>query len=475
MIKKKIMIKGTCRGEISFARLRKAIFLLLTLFLFSPTTLYSQELTTPPPYGGGGQGGEALSLRSCLERGLENNYSLRITRNEEQVSKNNATLGNAGYLPTLDFSAGYSGSLENTTAKVRDTGETVKQNGIFDQTVNAGVNLNWTLFDGFNITANYQKLKELERQGETNTRIAIEDLIASLAAEYYNYVQQKIRLQNFRYAVSLSKERLRIVEERYHIGNFSRLDYQQAKVDFNADSAKYMKQQELLHTSRIQLNELMANKDVDQPLTIEDSVIRVKTDLRFGELWDATLRTNASLLWAEQNNRLAQLDYKKVLSRNYPYLRMNTGYGYTFNKYDVNANSQRGNLGLNFGVTVGFNIFDGNRRREKNNARIAIKNARLQREQLEQGLKADLSNLWQAYQNNIEMLNLERQNLVAAKENHEIAMERYMLGNLSGIEMREAQKSLLDAEERILSAEYDTKLCEISLLQISGKITRYLE
>ena len=97
------------------------------------------------------------------------------------------------------------------------------------------------------------------------------------------------------------------------------------------------------------------------------------------------------------------------------------------------------------------------------------------REQLEQALRADLSNLWQAYQNNLQMLNLERQNLVAAKENHEIAMERYMLGNLSGIEMREAQKSLLDAEERILSAEYNTKLCEISLLQISGKVTKYLE
>jgi hypothetical protein len=50
-----------------------------------------------------------------------------------------------------------------------------------------------------------------------------------------------------------------------------------------------------------------------------------------------------------------------------------------------------------------------------------------------------------------------------------------MLGNLSGIEMREAQKSLLDAEERILKAEYDTKMCEISLLQLSGKITKYLD
>ena len=415
------------------------------------------------------------TLKSCLELGLQNNYSLRITRNDEQVSKNNATLGNAGYLPTLDLSAGYKGTLDNTDTKVRATGETNSENGVFDQTFNAGINLNWTIFDGFNITTNYQKLKELERQGETNTRIAVEDLIANLAAEYYNYVQQKIRLKNFRYAVSLSKERLRIVEERYHIGNFSRLDYQQAKVDFNADSAKYMKQQELLHTSRIRLNELMANENVDQPISIQDSLINVHARLNFAELWDATLQTNASLLKAEQNNTLARLDFKKVSSRDYPYVKMNGGYGYTLNKYDISANSRRSNLGLNVSLTVGFNLFDGNRKRERRNARIAIQNARLEREQLEQALRADLSNLWQAYQNNLQMLNLERQNLVAAKENHEIAMERYMLGNLSGIEMREAQKSLLDAEERILSAEYDTKLCEISLLQISGKVTRYLE
>ena len=415
------------------------------------------------------------TLKSCLEQGLLNNYSLRIVRNEEQVSKNNATPGNAGFLPTLDLSAGYKGSIDNTETKARATGETTKDNGVFDQTLDAGINLNWTIFDGFNITANYQRLKELAHQGETNTRIAIEDLIANIAAEYYNYVQQKIRLKNFRYAVSLSRERLRIVEERYHIGNFSRLDYQQAKVDFNADSAQYMKQQELLHTSRIQLNELMANKDVDQPFIIQDSLINVTAALNFEELWNATLEINASLLKAEQNNTLARLDYKKVCSRDYPYVRMNGGYGYTLNKYDISANSRRSNLGLNFGVTVGFNLFDGNRRRERKTARIAVQNARLEREQLEQALRADLSNLWQAYQNNLQMLNLERQNLVAAKENHEIAMERYMLGNLSGIEMREAQKSLLDAEERILSAEYDTKLCEISLLQISGKVARYME
>ena len=437
----------------------------ICLLLITAACLAISAQAQPPVY----------TLRDCLEQGILNNYSLRIVQNDERISQNNATLANAGALPTLDLSAGYSGTLNSTDTKDRATGVTTSENGVLDQTIDAGINLDWTIFDGFNITANYQQLKELERQGETNTRIALEDLIANIAAEYYNYVQQKIRLKNFRYAMSLSRERLRIVEARFHIGDFSRLDYQQAKVDFNADSAQYMKQQEALHTSRIELNELMANKDVDQFFIIRDSLINIDRILDFDELWNATLQVNASLLAAIQNQNIARLDYKKVCSRDYPYVRLNGGYGYSLNKYEMGANTRRSTLGLNFGVTVGFKLFDGNRRRERRNASLAIQNARLEREQVEQTLRADLSNLWQAYRNNLELLSLERQNLVAARDNHEIAMERYMLGDLSGIEMREAQKSLLDAEERILSAEYDTKMCEISLLQLSGKVTEYLE
>ena len=440
----------------------KHTLLSIIIILSIPAVLLAQPAAT-------------YSLRSCLETGLLNNYSLRVIHNEEQISRNNATLANAGYLPTIDLTGEYQATMDNTHSKVRATGVTEKENGVFDQTIDLGIDLNWTLFDGFNISTTYQQLKLLREQGETNTRIALEDFIASLTAEYYNFIQQKIRMKNFLYAVRLSRERLRIVEARYHIGDFSRLDYQQAKVDFNADSAQYMKQQELLHTSRINLNELMGNENVDQPIIIPDSLIDVNAALDFDELWEATLTVNSSLLKADQNTLLAQMDYKKATSRDYPYVRLNAGYGYTYNKYDVSNYTRRNNFGFNGGVTVGFTLFDGNRKRERRNASIAVKNARLQRDELELSLRADLSNLWQAYRNNLEMLNLERQNLIAARDNHEIAMERYMLGDLSGIEMREAQKSLLDAEERILSAEYDTKLCEISLLQISGKITKYLE
>ncbi|MBR2218366.1 MAG: TolC family protein [Alistipes sp.] len=416
-----------------------------------------------------------LTLRKCLEIGLEQNYDVRIVRNEERISDNDATAGNAGMLPEIGLSAGYSGTLDNDRTTTPRDGGAVSESGVYDQTASVGLTVNWTLFDGFRIRTNYKRLKEMQQMGALKTRITIEDFMASLTAEYYNYIQQTLRLQNFRYAVGLSRERLRITEARVQVGNFSRLDLLQARVDFNADSSKYMSQHELVTASRIRINELLANENLDEKLCICDTLIRVNSTLEWDTLLEKTLSANASLLMAEHDNTLAELDLKTVQARNYPYVNLTTGYGYSHNRYGSGTNRSRGTLGLNAGVQVGFTIFDGNRRREQRNARIGIDNARLTRQRLEQSLRADLSNFWQAYRNNLEVILLEEENLIAAKENYEIAMERYLLGDLPGIEMREAQKSLLDAEERILTAQYNTKLCEISLQQISGNVMVYLE
>ena len=418
---------------------------------------------------------QILTLRKCIETALEKNYSLRISRNEEQISHNNATLANAGYLPTIDLNAGYDASLSGSSGKLRSTGETETTNNSLDHGLNAGVNLNWTIFDGFSISTTYEQLKQLEMMGETHTRLELENFIADLTSEYYNFIQQRRRLDNYRYAVQLSRERLRIVEERYNIGNFSRLDYQQAKVDFNADSALCFKQQEIVITSRIALNEMMANEAVYTPIETFEKEIEADTSLVFEVLWHRMLSSNLNLLLADSNKKMTELDYKKVLSRNYPYVKFKAGYNYSFNKYDTNSYTRRSNWGGSAGITIGFNLWDGNRKREKRNAKIEIENAQLERDRLELALKAELGNLWQAYQNNIQLLNLEKLNVITARENHEIAKERYMLGDISGIEMREAQQSMLDAEERLLSAQYQTKICEISLLLISGDITNYIK
>ena len=405
---------------------------------------------------------------------MERNYSIRIIRNEQLISDNNATQGNAGYLPTIDLSGGFSGTVNNNRNKLSD-GTTEKENGVNSETGNIGLNVNWTVFDGFGIQAEYARLKELKKMGELDTRLTIEDFVATLSGEYYNMIRQYIRLRNLRSSLDLSRERVRIAEERYHIGSGSRMDLQQAQVDFNADSSNVLNQLEVVHTSRIRLNELMALDNIDEQIALKDSVIRPNIFLDEVDLWQSTLASNASLLIAQKNQTLSELDYKKVKSRDYPYVKLNAGYGYTANWYEVGATDLQQRLGLNYGLTVGLNLFDGfNRRRERRNARIQIENSQLKKQELELGLRADMSNLWMAYRNNLDLWSLEKENVIVALENHRIAIDRYKLGELSGIELREAQISLLEAEERQSIAEYSTKLCEISLLQLSGQILTYV-
>lgn len=193
------------------------------------------------------------------------------------------------------------------------------------------------------------------------------------------------------------------------------------------------------------------------------------------DLWKKTQENNVSLLLSRKEEQLSELDYKKAKSRNYPTVKLSGGYGFTNNWYEIGNYDWQQRLGLNYGVTIGFNLFDGfNRRREQRNARIQIKNQELRRQEMELGIRADMSNLWMAYQNNLNLWSLEKENLVAAQENFSIAIDRYKLGDLSGIELREAQNSLLEAEERQSIAEYSTKICEISLLQLSGQILDFL-
>lgn len=439
---------------------KKIQYIFLAVVLFSSTSLIAQEV---------------LDMNDVIRIGLENNYDLKIVRNEEKISDNNVTLGNAGFLPTLGLSSGYN-IRDNSADNIPLSGERTDALTTGTQTFDASVNLNWTIFEGFKVQTNYKRLKELQTVGELSTRLSIEDFIANISAEYYNLVQQTQHLNNLQQAVDLSRERLRIVEARYQIGSFSRLDLQQAKVDFNTDSSQLIQQYEVLHSSRIRLNELMGSHDAEKMFKAADSTINVNRLLQKDDLYADMMQNNTTLLLAVKNKRLSELDLKTLQSQNYPYLRLNGSYGFTHYNYNNGTFDQQRNWGPSAGVTLGFNLFDGfNRKREQKNARIRIDNQELQVDRLKLYLQSDFANMWLAYQNNIQLAMLEKESLENAQLNYDIAMERYLLGDLSGILLREAQVSLLNAEQRLVSAQYRTKLYEISLMQISGRVGTLIE
>jgi outer membrane protein TolC len=415
-----------------------------------------------------------LSLKECIAIGLENNYSILISQNNQRVFNNNVTLGNAGFLPRITLSGQHSGVVNNTRQNLFD-GTTTSSSGVHNVFNNASISLNQTIFDGFRVQNTYKRLKEVSQVSELQTRFSMENTVSRIVSEYYYLILQERLLENMKYAVELSKERTRIDEERYLIGAGSKLQLLQSQAYLNADSSRLGRQYEVVRASRIKLNTLLALDDTTELVHTNDTLIGIKPDLLYDQLLQNTLSDNTALLISSRNRVISEIDSKIIASRAYPYLNFSAGYGLSYNTYQSGSIANQRNLSPSYGLTLGFAIFDGfNRKREMSNARIEIENRQLMLQQLEHEIRADLLTIYNGYANNMRLIELEKQNLEVARENLEIALERYKLGALSGIELREVQKTFFEAEERLLSIQYQTKLAEISLLHISGNIMDYL-
>lgn len=420
-------------------------------------------------------GQNVYGLKDCISIGLERNYSILIAKNNEDIAKNNFTPGNAGFLPSVDLTGRHNGNLTNTTNTLTD-GTKTTSNGVFNTTNSGGVAVGLNIFNGFNAVTTYKKLGELNQVGQLSTQLSIENLVSDIVSGYYNYILQQQLMSNIKFALSLSRERLRIDQDRYLLGSGSKLEVLQSQVYVNSDSSRLSRQNEVVRAARIRLNELMALENLNNDFLSKDSTIEVNPGLLYEKILEETLSKNTNLQIASKNKVISDYDYKLVLSRSYPYLNFSGGYNYNFNTFSSSQNKSIESNGMNYGLTLGFNIFDGfNQRRSLRNSTINRENTDLSYREIEQGIRADLLTIFNAYSNNLRLISLEEQNLQTATENNNIALERYRLGSLSGIDLREVQLSLLDANERLISAHYQTKLAEISLQLISGGIMTYFQ
>jgi outer membrane protein TolC len=401
---------------------------------------------------------QQLTLDECIRLALENNFDLQITENDRRVAENNATPAAAALLPTIDATANYNGSYRDFFKQ--------KNQHAFANPYDAGVYLNYDIFSGFANQNTYRKLKTQRLMADLTFRMESENLIAELSAEYYTLLQETRKLENYNFGVQLSQERLRIVEERFNIGSASRLDTEQARVDLNADKSILMLQTEVIARAQTNINRLISPRNWFEHLQTATHEIEIDTLLKKENLLTQMLEKNTAILLAKQRISLSEYDKKIINARTYPYLRLTSGVLYDG---EIGKPVEQ-SLGVNYGLTLGINLFGKNNRKNIANANIALETARLEADNVEQDVRAELEIIYVAYANKLKLLQMELDNLESAQMNYDIAFERYKLGELSGIVLREAQKSLLDATDRMLNIEYEAKIAELSLKQISGNM-----
>lgn len=411
---------------------------------------------------------QKLSLEEAISTALQNNYDIKLIRNTAQIAKNNLNVGNAGMLPKLtgDYTTG--GSNQNTV-QTPATGPERKTNNAKSTSQSYGAALGWTIFDGFQMFANYDRLKELQKLGEVNAKGTVITTVADVISGYYALARQQQLVTATDSALDISKLRLTIAQNKLELGRGSKLDVLSATVDYNADTSLYLQQKNQLRTNMISLNQVMA-RDLDIVFQV-DETINIEQGLNYTTLSGLTEQMSPALQAAFINKKIAELNLKQVKGQRYPTIALNSGYEFSKSTSPTGFNQQFRANGLTYGLTASVNIFNGFlQRQNERNAKIEINSSELNMEKTRQSIHADLLTAYQNYLTNLDLLKVEEHNLDIAKQNLDITLAKYRLGSIAPLELREAQRNSITAITRFLDAQYQAKLTEISLKEISGTL-----
>ncbi len=407
-----------------------------------------------------------LKFEDAVKIALENNFDILISSNElsKQDLKNHA--GEAGMLPDLNLDAAYSRS-NNSTKQKYSNGDQVDRNNALSENMNAGISLGWTIFDGTKMFSTKRRLAELSSQASTTLKIQMEDVYLSVTSAYYEISRQQQLLKSIREEIQLGKERVSIAERRLSNGSGSKLEVLHAKTDLNSMLSAEMSQSSEIKSTSIELNRLLSRK-LETGFVVEDSV-RVVFNPSLDDVKNKSKESNKFRSYYRQQLLISELALKESSADRWPELKLNGSYDFSNAENDAGFIRENRNQGFNYGITASMPLFSGFKlSRNVKAARLDVINSRLRLEQTEEKINADIIRAFQVFEDQLSILHLEEDNILAAREILFISQERFKTGLSSILELKEIQRSYEEAMNRLVDARFQAKISEANLMRLSG-------
>lgn len=412
---------------------------------------------------------KTLTPNEAVSLALENNYGIKLANNQIEVAKNNVSILNSGYLPTLTGNAGSTFNIDNTEAEFSN-GSTTVLKGAESSRYNASVNLNYILFDGLGRSYNYQQLKQRYQLTELEAKETIENTVFQLFTVYYNVAQLTENTAALKQSLAISKDRVIRAQYQFDYGQSSKLGVLNAEVDINNDSINLINTKQQLINIKRDLNVVLGNA-----LTEDFGVDpQISFDVLFDKeaLFQKAKTRNIALLQIEKSITISGLDLRSGKSGYLPTLGLIGTYGW--NKNNNNAASfvaVSTSTGLSGGFNLSWNLFDGgNTITRVKNAKINLESQQLQKEQLHIEIERNFNNAWDDYQNKLNIYKIQESNIITSQNNFNRTEEKFKLGQVNSIEFRQAQLNLLNAELSRNQLKYEAKLAELQLLKLCGEL-----
>jgi outer membrane protein TolC len=420
------------------------------------------------PFSSGAQ--QVMTLDDAISIGLKNNYDILMAKKQQDAAALDYRYAFGAFLPVVTGNASRTWSTANIEQKY-SSGNSVKRDRSKSNNISLSADLDWTLFDGLRVFATKDKLKAIEEAGTLTVKGQVVNSVAQIIGAYYNIVQSKQQVESISEQMSISEERVKIASNKFTSGLGSKIDLLQAKVDLNAQKAAYLQQQTLIDENKATLNQLIALPP-DHDYVVGDT-IPVNLDLDYGDLQKQALSGNPDLLLAQKDIDISRLSLKEIQRSRFPTISFNSSYAYSKQSSEAGFSLFNRNKGFSYGFSASIPILEGfNITHQAKSAQLGIAYQQLNYQNQRSQVSLQLQNAFKSYDYFKKATLLEVQNLGVAEENVRVTLAAFKQGQVSSLEVKEAQQSLADARYRLISARYNAKLAETTLLQLKGNLLK---
>jgi outer membrane protein TolC len=413
-----------------------------------------------------------LSMKSAIDLALKNNLGIVIAKNSAQIDQNNATIGNAGMLPSVNVQ-GAATKGESDIRQEYNDGRVLSKSGVSNTNYSASASLTWTIFDGFQMFADYKKLQLLRDAGEVRVKQQVISTVSAVSYAYAELVMSKELVRNINSTLPLYKERVQLANQKLIMGKSDKTEWLQAKVDLNARTNTLLNAESSVRIARSKMNAILMLSPQDSSYDVSDSLELTVVETDYNSFSKDFEKDNPDIYAADLNRKVIEQEMKALESGYLPVVDLNAGYNYTNSESSSGLFLVNRNSGPVAGLTLKWNLFNGmNQQRQVRNYKLMVESASSNLQQTTLLVQSSLYNAWQQYIAAKQVLNNAREGVMLADENLTIAAERFRLSESTIVELKMAQNAKEDALTALLNAGFDAKIAEVNLLSISGKIVQ---
>ncbi len=414
------------------------------------------------------------TLPECIDYAVENNISLRQSRNAHLSGLEDTYQAKAAMFPSLNASA----SQGVTNRPFSESGNsTVVGSDVYSTSKatiwlgNYGIDAGMTLYSGGSLRTALRQSRLQNSVDSLSVEENTNDVVISIVKAYMQclYAAEAVKVSES--TAETSKAELDRAVELKNAGELNKVDVAQLESQYASDLYQITSAKATLDNYKLQLKQLLElgvsdEIELEEPTDDEAGILRLLPSKE--EVYANALESMPEIKKAGLNVQAADLGIRQAKSAYSPTLTASASLG-TTNVSGVSS-SFGSQLEKNFNESIGLSlqipILQGRRARTAvNKAKIEADNSRLVRLSAEKTLLKEVEDTYQEAISAQAKYTSAKEQARYAEQSYQLTTEQFGVGMKNTVELITAKNDLLNARVQLLQAKY-TALMNNALLEI---------